>query len=202
MLTTLDKQTALVLIDLQKGIASGDKAHPVPAIIANAARLKAAFRSAGLLVVVVHVEPIGAPASLVRSEKGNFPKDAAGQQQALEKMREAGFFDIVEPIKPEPDDLPIMKETWNAFYNTSLHEELQERNVTGIVLAGISTSIGVEGTARSANERGYNITFATDAMTDSVAAAHANSLAYIFPRIGELATTAEIIDKLAGVNRP
>ncbi|MCK8491200.1 isochorismatase family protein [Spirosoma sp. RP8] len=196
MLTALDKQTALVLIDLQKGIVNGDKAHPTPTIIHNASRLKAAFRQERLPVIVVHVEPIGAPASLVRSEKSNFPKDAAGQQQALDIMRAAGFFDIVEPIKPESDDIQITKETWDAFYNTSLHEELQKLNITGIVLAGISTSIGVEGTARSANERGYNLTFATDAMTDIVAAAHHNSLTYIFPRIGELATTDEIIAML------
>lgn len=197
MMTALDKQTALVLIDLQKGIASGEKAHPVPDILTNASRLKAAFRQAQLPVVVVHVEPIGAPASLVRSEKGNFPKDAAGQQQALQKMRADGFFDIVDPVKPEPGDLQITKENWDAFYNTPLHDELQKLNVTGIVLAGISTSIGVEGTARSANQRGYNVTFATDAMTDTVAAAHENSLTYIFPRIGELATTDEIIDRLS-----
>ena len=197
MMTALDKQTALVLIDLQKGIASGEKAHPVPDILTNASRLKAAFRQAQLPVVVVHVEPIGAPASLVRSEKGNFPKDAAGQQQALQKMRADGFFDIVDPIKPEPGDLQITKENWDAFYNTPLHDELQKLNMTGIVLAGISTSIGVEGTARSANQRGYNVTFATDAMTDTVAAAHENSLTYIFPRIGELATTDEIIDRLS-----
>ena len=198
MLTALDTQTALVLIDLQKGIATDDKAHPTEKIIQNAARLKAAFRQHKLPVVVVHVEPIGAPASLVRSEKSNFPKDADGQKQAREKMQASGFFDIVDPIKPDSDDIQITKETWNAFFNTPLHEKLQRMNITGIVLAGISTSIGVEGTARSANERGYNITFATDAMTDTVAAAHENSLTYIFPRIGELATTDEIIAQLPG----
>ena len=196
MITALDTHTALVLIDLQKGIATGEKAHPIQAIIQHAARLKAAFRKEQLPVVVVHVEPIGSPASVVRSEKGNFPKDAAGQQQAREKMQNAGFFEIVDAIKPEPGDLQITKEGWDAFYNTSLHEELQKLGVTGIVLAGISTSIGVEGTARSANQRGYNLTFATDAMTDTVAAAHENSLTYIFSRIGELATTDEIIAKL------
>ncbi len=196
MLTALDTQTALVLIDLQKGIVSGDKAYPTQEIIQRAALLQAAFRQAQLSIVVVHVEPIGAPASLVRSEKGNFPKDAAGQQQALRKLQADSFFDIVDAVQPESGDIQITKETWNAFYNTPLHDELQKRNVTGIVLAGISTSIGVEGTARSANERGYNITFATDAMTDTVAAAHENSLTYIFPRIGELATTDEIIAKL------
>ena len=118
------------------------------------------------------------------------------RNRARENMQASGFFDIVDPIKPDSDDIQITKETWNAFYNTPLHEELQKRSITGIVLAGISTSIGVEGTARSANERGYNITFATDAMTDTVAAAHNNSLTYIFPRIGELATTDAIIAQL------
>ena len=197
MLTALDKHTALVLIDLQKGVINGDKAHPAQEIIQKAAQLKAAFRQEQLPVVVVHVEPIGSPASFVRSEKSNLPKDVAGQQQALEKMQATGFFDIAEPVKPEPGDLQITKEGWDAFYNTPLHEELQKLNVTGIVLAGISTSIGVEGTARSANQRGYNLTFATDAMTDNVAAAHENSLTYIFPRIGELGTTNEIIENLA-----
>ena len=197
ILTALDPQTALVLIDLQKGIVTGEKAHPTEIIIHQATRLKEAFRRAKLLVIVVHVEPIGAPASVVRSEKGNFPKDANGQKQALEKMQSNGFFDIVDPIKPDSDDIQITKETWNAFYNTPLHDELQKRRITGIVLAGISTSVGVEGTARSANERGYNITFATDAMTDTIAAAHDNSITYIFPRIGELATTDAILAHLA-----
>jgi len=196
MLTELDTRTALVLIDLQKGIATGDKAHPLEAVLNNAARLVAAFRQAQLPIMIVHVEPIGAPASVVRSEKNQLPKDKEGQQQAQEKMSQSGFFDIVEAIQPEPGDILITKETWNAFFNTPLQKELQQRNVTGIVLAGISTSIGVEGTARSANEHGYNITFATDAMTDNVADAHDVSLNYIFPRIGELATTDEIIRKL------
>jgi nicotinamidase-related amidase len=198
MLTTLDTHTALVLIDLQKGIVAGEKAHSVETVLGNAARLMVAFRQAQLPIVIVHVEPIGAPASVVRSEKNQFPKDRDGQQRALGTMSKAGFFNIVEAIQPEPGDILITKETWNAFFNRPLHEALQQRNVTGIVLAGISTSIGVEGTARSANEYGYNITFAIDAMTDTIAEAHDVSLTYIFPRIGELATTDEIIQKLRG----
>jgi nicotinamidase-related amidase len=196
MLTTLDPATALVLIDLQNGIISQPTAHPIDAVLANAARLQSAFRARQLPVVVVHVEPIGAPASVVRAEQSRFPKDAAGQQQAQAQMMRDGFFDIADPVKPQPGDLQITKETWNAFYNTLLHEQLQSLGVTGIVLAGVSTSIGVEGTARSANERGYNLTFVTDAMTDSVGPAHDNSLAHIFPRIGELATTDAVIRAL------
>ena len=50
-----------------------------------------------------------------------------------------------------------------------MHAELQKRNITQIVLGGIATSIGVEGTARQANEFGYNIAFASDAMSDMFA---------------------------------
>jgi hypothetical protein len=70
---------------------------------------------------------------------------------------------------------------------------LRRRKVTGIVLAGISTSIGVESTARAANERGYELTVVTDAITDTNKGAHLNSLRAIFPQITELATTEEVL---------
>lgn len=63
-------------------------------------------------------------------------------------------------------------------------------------LAGISTSIGVESTARAANERGYELTIVTDAITDPDEGAHLNSLRAIFPRIAELATTDEVLTAL------
>jgi nicotinamidase-related amidase len=194
MITAIDKNTALVLIDLQKGITGRASAHPVADVLRNAARLLAAFREARLPVVIVNVNPIGAPSTMVRAERQVMPADAAGQQKALEAMQAADFFSIVPEIEVRPgEDIRITKQTWNAFARTGLHETLQQRGVTGIVLAGISTSIGVEGTARAANEFGYNLTFAIDAMTDALLAAHEHSLNVIFPRIGELGTTEEIV---------
>jgi nicotinamidase-related amidase len=93
-------------------------------------------------------------------------------------------------------DIVITKHGWSAFYGTELDLELRRRKVTGIVLAGISTSIGVESTARAANERGYELTIVTDAVTDTDEGAHLNSLTAIFPRIAELATTEEVLTAL------
>ena len=59
-----------------------------------------------------------------------------------------------------------------------------------------ATSIGVESTARDAWERAYHLTFASDAMTDRVPEAHARALDVIFPRLGELGTTDEILSAL------
>jgi len=187
MVTTLDKNTALVIIDLQNGIAALPVASPATAIIANAARLASAFQQAGLPVVAVNVNPSGAAWTKTRKE---------AQQPQAGPMSE-DWFKLVPEIATIPGNIYITKQSWSAFFNTQLHDELQQLNVTQIVLAGISTSIGVEGTARDASRLGYNIAFAGDAMTDMFADAHAHSMKYIFPRIGEIDTTDKILAKLS-----
>ena len=62
-----------------------------------------------------------------------------------------------------------------------------------MVICGIATSIGVESTARQAYELGYNVTLATDAMTDLNLDTHNNSVKLIFPRLGETGTSAEVL---------
>jgi nicotinamidase-related amidase len=54
----------------------------------------------------------------------------------------------------------------------------------------------VESTARSAYDHGYNVVLVVDAMTDRDAGSHRYSVEKIFPRIGETATTAEVIARL------
>ncbi|MEO8884542.1 MAG: isochorismatase family protein [Mucilaginibacter sp.] len=184
MVTPIDKNTALVLIDLQKGIFQTPAAHPAEDILKNCAALVAAFRDAGLPIVVVNVVPAGLwtkTRKVAASLPAQYPE---------------GWNEIVPEIKTRPNDIFITKPSWGAFNDTPLNDELQKRGVTGIVLAGISTSIGVEGTARQAVLHGYNLTFAIDAMTDRVMEAHNCSINYIFPRIGEVDTTANIIEKL------
>jgi len=196
MITQIDPTTALVLIDLQKGIVSLPTAHPAAEVIGKAAQLTDAFHARNMPVVVVHVNPLGAKWTLTRVESSTAPKDEESIKQAREAMEKGGFFTIVPEIKTTVEDIFITKDSWNAFYNTGLHEKLQSLNITSIVLAGIATSIGVEGTAREASQLGYNITFAKDAMTDMHLSAHENSMQFIFPRIGEVDDTAAIIKKL------
>jgi nicotinamidase-related amidase len=182
MVTALDKHTALVLIDLQQGIVQLPLIDPVAQVVANAAQLLAAFRRAGLPVVLVTVDPTQGAANL----RTDAPRPPLGALPAE-------WLALVPEIKPEPGDMLLTKHTWSAFQVTALDEELRRRHVQGIVLAGIATSMGVESTARAAHERGYNLTFARDAMTDMLASAQHNSLEVIFPRIGEVDTTAAII---------
>ena len=187
MVTAIDKNTALILIDLQKGIVGYPLVHPIAGVLQNAAKLVAAFRKAELPVVIVNVNPAGAAWTKAR-------KDA--RQPAASKPDD--WLEITPEIITQPDDIFITKHTWSAFFETRLQNELQARDVTGIVIGGISTSIGVEGTARTASEYGYNITFASDATTDMAASAYEHSINLIFPRMGEVDTTDKIIVKMAG----
>ena len=196
MITEIDPKTALVLIDLQKGIAALPVVHPAEEIITKSAKLLAAFRAKNLPVVIVNVNPLGAKWTQARVESSSAPRGEEAIAQAATAMKQSGYFDIIPQIKTQPDDILITKTTWGAFYNTGLDAQLSKLGVTGIVLAGIATSIGVEGTARQASELGYNITFAKDAMTDLNLIGHEHSLATIFPRIGELGDTEAIIKKI------
>ncbi len=188
MITAIDKNTALVLIDLQNSIVGYPLAHPIAGVLNNAAKLVAAFRKAELPIVIVNVNAAGAAWTKSRKE-ANQPARPVAAENAT---------DIVSEIKTDAGDIFITKHTWSGFYETALDDELKKRNVTGIVLGGVATSIGVEGTARAASERAYNLTFALDAMTDMSIDAHENSVKRIFPRIGESGTTEEIIKMLNG----
>ena len=185
-MTTLDPITALIVIDLQKGIVGMPTAHPAADIVARAAELARAFRRHRLPVVLVNVTG-GAPG---RAEQA---RSTAG--------RPADWTELVPELDRQPTDHAETKRTWGAFTNTGLREYLEKRGVTQVVIAGISTSFGVESTARFAHELGYNVVLAVDAMTDASLEAHTNSITRIFPRLGETGTTAEIIRLLDDTHR-
>jgi nicotinamidase-related amidase len=176
--TTLDPKTALVVIDLQKGVVGYPTVHPIGAVVAAATALTTAFRRRGLPVVLVNATGV-APGR-------------AEQKRSLDGMP-ADWADLVPELNAQPDDLLISKQTWGAFTNTQLEAQLKALGVTQVVLTGVATSMGVESTARYAHELGFNITLALDAMTDMSAEAHDNSVTRIFPRLGETGSTAEIV---------
>ncbi|GIM71329.1 hydrolase [Winogradskya consettensis] len=187
--TTLDPKTALVVIDLQKGIMGATGApHSTAEVTARSAELATAFRAAGLPVVLVRVSfaPDGADAAPGRT-------DIPSTRSATPPQ---GWDEIVDDLAGHPGDILVTKRNWGAFFGTDLDLQLRRRGVTQIVLTGIATSIGVESTARAAYEHGYHVTLATDAMTDRSGDAHTHSVERIFPRLGETGTTADILRKI------
>ncbi len=182
----LEQTPALVVIDLQSGILGHPTAHPLETIIGNSAKLAEAFRAKGLPVVLVNV----AGTAPGRTERGK----ASGRSGAQTLPAEATV--LVPELNQQPSDITVTKRTLGAFLSTDLDAQLKAVGATQIVLTGVSTTSGVESTARSAYELGYHVAFVTDAMSDN-AEAHEASIAHQFPKLGELGTTAEVLALLA-----
>jgi nicotinamidase-related amidase len=104
--------------------------------------------------------------------------------------------DLIPELDRQPSDIVILKRQWGAFYGTDLDLQLRRRGLETVILCGIATEFGVESTARDAYERGYHLVFAADAMTGTSAESHTNSVERIFPRMGRVRTTEEILAAL------
>jgi nicotinamidase-related amidase len=180
-LTTIDANTALIVVDLQAGLIGAPFIHPIGGIVERAATLIGVFRRHGLPIVLVNVDG-GAPG---RTEQ---PRHAGPFSD--------GWTNLIPELDRQPGDIVVTKRTWGAFASTDLEARLKARGVTQVVIAGVATGTGVESTARQAYEQGFNVTLAIDAMTDLRPAAHDYSIANVFPRLGETGSTQAIVDLL------
>ena len=181
-LTTLDSKTALIVVDLQKGIINLPLIHPVAGVIERTRALLDAFRERDLPVVLVNVAG-GAPGRTEQPPRlSTFPE---------------GFSDLIPELDRKATDIVVTKRTWGAFASTDLETQLKAIGVTQVVVTGVATGTGVEATARQAYEQGFNVTLALDAMTDVRPEAHEYSLTSVFPRLGETGPTQDILNLLA-----
>jgi nicotinamidase-related amidase len=180
--------TALVLIDLQQGIATGTTApHAAADVVARAARLASACRTRSLPVVLVHVEPGRAGVLLLRPQT---------DQPRPPMHLGPDFAEFVPALGQQPSDIVVTKHQPNAFYGTDLEVHLQRRGVRTIILGGISTNVGVEATARAAHERGYEQIFVPDVMAAREADLHEHSVRRIFPTLGRVRSLDEVLSAL------
>jgi nicotinamidase-related amidase len=183
------KTTALVLIDLQNGIvAMNVKPQTGGQVVERAKRLAQAFRSIHAPVVLVTVNTSADGGDALAPTLDTPPPPAV--------VKPDNWAMTVAELDPQPSDIKIVKRQWGAFYGTELELQLRRRGIQTIVLAGISTNVGVESTARDAFERGFDQVFVSDAMASPSIEAHEITLKVTFPRIGRTRTTDEVLAAL------
>jgi nicotinamidase-related amidase len=180
-LTHLDPIAALVVIDLQKGIVGIPCGpHAGADVVARSAQLARAFRARNLPVILVNVEG-RAPGRVQASFKFSPPPDWA---------------ELVPELDRQPSDHTVTKHQIGAFYGTALERILRHAGATQIFLTGVATTAGVEATARQAYDHGFHVVLVEDAMSDMSAENHQHAVDAVFPRIGEVTTTAEALAML------
>jgi len=184
------KRTAVVVIDLQKGIVGRNCVpHPASIVVAQAARILAAARRTGAQPVLVHVG--GAPDGSDRL----YPE---ADEPMVRGALPPDWSELIPELDRQPGDLVILKRQWGAFYGTDLDLQLRRRGLSTLILCGIATEFGVESTARDAYERGYRQVLVADAMTGLNADSHDVALKNIFPRFGQVRNTDQVLDALVG----
>lgn len=181
--------TALVLIDLQQSNVARELApHSSQQVVAHSAQLAEAMRQRGGTVVYVRVLikellPLSADVALSRPASAPpLPENAT---------------DLVPEAGCQESDIVIAKRQWGAFQGTDLEQQLRRRGITTLVLAGIATNFGIESTARAATDLGYAVVFAEGAMSSLRADLHEFSIKNIFPFMGKVRSTADLLSSLA-----
>ena len=160
-------KTALLIMDYQNDIvkpggkfeASGLPARVKAAHnIENTKAVLDACREKGIFII--HVRAAFRPGA------PSLPKMSAPQYMALRKSKALleGTWgaEIIDELKPLPDEPVITKRTTSSFIGTDLDLLLRGREISHLVLTGIATGNVVEGTARDAVDLRYLITVIDD----------------------------------------
>jgi nicotinamidase-related amidase len=181
------KSTALILIDLQRGIVSRQlEPHSAADVVSRSAQLAERLRKAGGTVVYVRVD-MSKVLKLPVDQTWGDPNAPPPPPEASELVPEAG---------KQPGDLLITKRQWGAFFGTDLEAQLRSRGITTVVLGGIATNYGVESTARAAAGLGFALIVVEDATSTMSAEMHRFPFQYIFPRLGRVRSTQDVLDSL------
>ncbi|KLI01622.1 hydrolase [Sporolactobacillus inulinus CASD] len=180
-------RTALVVIDLQNGIVNSQHAPYTGAqVVEKTTKLVNTFTKNGAFVALVRVSSFDGKDWFV--------------PQTDSSHSTPGFPDGWDHYVPELDAFQktyrLTKRQWGAFFGTDLDLQLRRRGIDTLVLCGISTGIGVDTTAREAYARAYQQIFVEDAMTASTKEEHDHCTTHIFPRIGNVRTTDEVLAML------
>lgn len=83
---------------------------------------------------------------------------------------------IVETLNPKPHERIIRKNTYSAFYNTTLETFLKHKKIKNIVISGVLTNLCCETTAREAFNKNFNVFFLIDATAAYNEEMHLSSL--------------------------
>ncbi len=179
-------RTAVVVIDLQKGITSiPAEPYSTETVIDNTSKILNSARAKGIIIC------------LVRAAFSKDFKDAlrpvAETSFSLSSIGE-GWSEYIPQLNIQSTDILITKHQWGAFTGTELDLQLRRRGINTIILCGLATNLGVESTARFAYELGYNQIFVEDAMSARSNAEHDYTFKYIFPRLGVKCSTEEVLN--------
>ena len=100
---------------------------------------------------------------------------------------------IAAELAPAEGDVLVLKQRWNAFFQTNLDLQLRARGIDTIVLAGGSTDVGIASTAFGARDLDYGLVIVRDACFSMRGNNNDFFMERVFPRMARVRTVEETI---------
>jgi nicotinamidase-related amidase len=121
------------------------------------------------------------------------------------RVRDVGFiprvgsaeYEILQELRPMPEELVILKRSTSAFSSTGLDQILRNMGITDLVTVGVATDACVGLTARDAADRGYGVVLVEDATATYTPQRHESFLSLFATVHGNVMTTDEVVGRLA-----
>ena len=195
-LTGADR-TALLVIDMQNGFCHPDGSFAglgldvsmCNAAIAGCRRLVEAAHAAGVPVIYTRYvyradyKDGGVLVQEIMPALGSSGSLAAGSWDA----------ELVDELPAGTDDFVIDKNRYSAFYGTGLEPVLTSLGVRNLVMAGVTTNMCVETSARDASQRDYRVFVVSDATGELDAARHEMALATLGFGFGAVVAADDVV---------
>jgi ureidoacrylate peracid hydrolase len=209
-------KSAVVVVDMQNAFATkggmldiaGADISDAPLVVQSIKKVLDAVRRVHVLVVYVQM---GYKPDLSNSggpDSPNFHKELAmrlmnRRPELKGKLLTEGTWDfaIVDELKPQPEDLVVLKTRYSGFAGTTLDSQLRTRGVRYLFFVGIATNVCVESTLRDAYFQDYwPILIADGARPAGPPSLHEASLYNVENFFGWTVTTDEILRTLRSVS--
>lgn len=206
-------RTAFIVVDMQNAYAKKggmldlgtgiDEARTNPVIDANG-RLLDAARAAGVKVIYLQ---FGYKPDL--SDAGGPQSPNVRKQMAIRMIKERPAdrdkliiegtwgWEIIDELKPGPDDLVVKKARYSGFAGTTLENQLNGLDIRHILFTGVATNVCVESTAREAYFREFWPILVEDAMDHTGPDFTREATLYNFEsKFGWITQTDDVLDML------
>ncbi|MGH7926630.1 MAG: cysteine hydrolase, partial [Candidatus Binatia bacterium] len=117
---------------------------------------------------------------------------ATEPKQLLQEKEDPHGREIVAELKPQSQDIVFKKRRPDGFVGTDFDLMLRSKGVETILIGGVATEGGVEGTARTGRNLGYNMVILKDAVGSRSRELHELALKLMEQTFFDLATTSEV----------